>query len=49
MLGCEDGDPMFAALVRAGGGIHMRRLAPNIKDKPHNEVMQVMGKGDERQ
>ena len=47
VLGCEEGDPMFAALVRAGGGMSMRRLASNIKDKPPDEVMQVMGKGDD--
>ena len=43
---CEEGDPMFTALVTAAGGLNMRTLAANIKNKPPNEIMASMGKGD---
>ena len=43
---CEEGDPMFTALVTAAGGLNMRTLAANIKNKPPDEIMASMGKGD---
>ena len=44
---CEQGDPKFTALVRAAGGWSIRKMTAKLFDRPPDQVMKEMGKGEE--